>query len=114
MRKRPKTVLKPWGKFEEYTHNEKVTVKVITVKKGGVLSLQSHRHRAELWVALDNGLGVIINGRKKRLKKGQVAFVPKGAKHRAMASRTARFLEISFGKFDENDIARYEDKYGRA
>ena len=108
-----KVVHKPWGKFEEYATNAKVTVKIITVRRGGVLSLQSHRKRKEHWVALDDGLTAIIKGRKQKLRKGQIVVVPKRAKHRVMASRTARFLEVSFGHFDENDIVRYEDKYGR-
>lgn len=109
-----KVTKKPWGKFEEYATNTKATVKIITVKKGGVLSLQSHEHREELWIALDDGLCAIISGKKTRLKKGQRVFVPRLARHRMSASRTARFLEVSFGRFDENDIVRYEDKYGRA
>lgn len=111
---KPKTVEKPWGKFEEFALNKRVTVKIITVKKNGALSLQSHKHRKELWVALDNGLTAIVNGRKTKLKKGMAIVVPKHARHRTLAARNARFLEISFGKFDENDITRYEDKYGRA
>ncbi len=109
-----KTVIKPWGKFEEYSTNAKVTVKIITVKKGGVLSLQSHRHRQEKWVALDTGLTAIIGKRKKALKKGEIVIVPKGTRHRMIASKAARFLEVSSGHFDENDIVRYEDRYGRA
>ncbi len=111
--KKVKTVQKPWGKFEQYTHNEKTTVKIISVKKGQKLSLQSHQKRKELWVALDEGLTAEIRGKKTKLKKGQVVIVPKRAKHRILATKGARFLEISFGNFDENDIKRYEDIYGR-
>ncbi|MEM4326975.1 MAG: phosphomannose isomerase type II C-terminal cupin domain [Candidatus Diapherotrites archaeon] len=106
-------VKKPWGKFEQYTLNEKTTVKIITVNKNQKLSLQKHEKRKELWVALDEGLIAEINGKKKKLKTGQMVIVPKKAKHRISATKTARFLEISFGHFDENDIKRYEDIYGR-
>lgn len=114
MMKRPKTVKKPWGKFEEYSTNEKTTVKIVTVNKGQVLSLQSHKNRKEIWIALDNGLTALIGNKKKKLKKGEIVVIPKKTKHRISASKKARFLEISFGKFDEKDIIRYEDKYGRA
>ena len=110
--KRPKTTKKPWGKFEEYATNEKVTVKIITVKKGGILSLQSHKYRKELWVALDDGLTAQISGKRKKMAKGRMVMVPRHARHRIAASRNARFLEVSFGKFDEDDIVRYEDIYG--
>lgn len=113
MNKKPLVVQKPWGKFSQYTHNEKTTVKIIEVKKGESLSLQSHRQRDELWVALDDGLIVEINGKKTRAKKGREFFIPRRAKHRLSATKNARALEIAFGKFDEKDITRYEDKYGR-
>jgi len=109
-----KTVVKPWGKFDQYSHNEKSTVKIITVKKGGILSLQSHKNRKEFWVALEPGLTAVVGKRKVKLKKGETIAIPKGAKHRITASKEARFLEISYGNFDENDIIRYEDIYGRA
>ena len=37
----PSTLIveKPWGKFEQYAHNVRSTVKVITVKPGSALSL---------------------------------------------------------------------------
>jgi hypothetical protein len=48
-------VEKPWGYFEQYTHNLPCTVKVITVSAGGTLSRQYHHKRDELWVVLDRG-----------------------------------------------------------
>ncbi|MDO8634205.1 MAG: phosphomannose isomerase type II C-terminal cupin domain [archaeon] len=111
--KKPLTVKKPWGKFTQYTHNEKTTVKIIEVKNGESLSLQSHEKRDELWVALDDGLIVEISGKKTRAKKGEQFFIPRKTKHRLSATKNARILEIAFGEFDEKDITRYEDKYGR-
>ena len=106
-------VKKPWGSFTQFTQNEKTTVKIIEVKKGGVLSLQSHKKRDELWVALDAGLEFEIAGKKTKAVIGKPFFVPRKTRHRVHALRTARFLEISFGFFDEKDILRFEDKYGR-
>ena len=43
-------------------------------------------------------------------------FIPifRGQKHRLIGNETGgRVLEISFGKFDEKDIERFEDNYGR-
>lgn len=107
------SVKKPWGEFTQYTHNQPVTVKIIAVKKGGVLSLQMHRKRDELWIPLDSGLIAQVGGKKTKCVVGQKIFVPRQTKHRMSATKTARFLEISFGEFDENDIVRFEDKYGR-
>ena len=111
---RIKQVKKPWGGFDEFATNQKCTVKVITVNAGGKLSLQAHKRRNELWVALDSGLAAEIMGKKKRMAVGNPVFVPRGAKHRIHGGkRKARFLEVSFGRFSEKDITRFEDKYGR-
>jgi len=49
----------------------------------------------------------------KTLKKGEIIFIPKQTKHRLSSETNTRILEISFGKFDETDITRYEDDFGR-
>lgn len=90
-------------------------MKILTLNPGKRTSLQSHRHRKEFWVALDEGLNVQIGKRRIALRKGSSIVVRKGTKHRLRCEgRTrVRLLEISFGDFSENDIVRYEDDYGR-
>ncbi len=108
------TTERPWGNFEQFTANELSTVKILEVKPGQRLSLQSHQHREELWIALDDGVVAEINGIKRYLKKGDKIVVPKEARHRLSSeSGAVRVLEIAFGSFDENDITRYEDDFGR-
>lgn len=110
----PLVVEKPWGRFIQYVLNEPVTVKILEVKAGEQLSLQSHNHRSELWVPLDEGACVEIDGQILRPKPMELVFIPVGAKHRLIGEdKSYRVLEISFGYFDEGDIVRYEDKYGR-
>ena len=105
---------RPWGNFEQFTANQISTVKILEVKPQQRLSLQSHHHREELWIALDDGVIAEINGLKRYLKKGDKIVVQKEAKHRLSSeSGTVRVLEIAFGNFDENDITRYEDDFGR-
>ncbi|MDO8510799.1 MAG: HAD-IIB family hydrolase [Nanoarchaeota archaeon] len=105
---------KPWGNFEQFTANETSTVKILEVRPQQRLSLQSHQHREELWIALDDGVVAEINSIKHYLKKGDKIVIPKEAKHRLSSeSGTVRVLEIAFGSFDEKDIVRYEDDFGR-
>jgi mannose-6-phosphate isomerase len=108
-------VEKPWGKFEQYTHNLLSTVKVITVDSGGSLSLQYHHWRDELWVVLDEGAEIQLGDTVIRPQGGERIFIPRTTVHRLSAAgdRPVRILEISFGEFDENDIVRLEDVYGR-
>ena len=110
----PLTDNSPWGNFKQFAHNETSTVKILEVHPEKRLSLQSHKNREELWVALDNNVHVEIGGVCKTLKKGERVFIPKNTKHRLGANETSvRVLEVSFGIFDENDITRYEDDFGR-
>lgn len=106
---------KPWGTFEQYTLNQNSTVKVITVSPGSRLSLQRHRKREELWVVLDEGLEAEIEGEVQVPRRGERVLVPQGSAHRLANPSTSevRVLEISFGNFDEDDIERLEDDYGR-
>ena len=112
----PKTIVveKPWGNFKQYTLNEISTVKILTVNPNEILSLQSHKNRDELWVPLDEGSKVQLNDKTLKPIAGEEIFIPKNTKHRLSSlGKKIRILEISFGKFDENDIERYEDKYDR-
>lgn len=108
---------KPWGRFEQYTHNLPCTVKIITVAPGGVLSRQYHYRRDELWVVLDEGAEVEMGRRVFRPGVGESLFIPRETVHRLShaggAEGEVRVLEISFGEFDEGDIVRLEDRYGR-
>jgi mannose-1-phosphate guanylyltransferase/mannose-6-phosphate isomerase len=106
---------KPWGRFEQYTHNVLSTVKVITVQPGGALSLQFHHRRDELWVILDPGALIELGDRVLEPQRGEKVFIPRGTVHRlsAIAGESVRVLEVSFGEFDEDDIVRLDDAYGR-
>ena len=107
-------VEKPWGEFEQYTHNLPSTVKIITVAAGGTLSRQYHHHRDELWVVLDEGARVELDDAVLEPAVGEKLFIPRETVHRLCSvAGPVRILEISFGEFDEEDIVRLEDVYGR-
>ena len=109
-------VEKPWGRFARYAHNLPSTVKIITVDPGGRLSSQYHHGRDELWVVLDPGIRVELGDETLYPEPGDELFIPRGTTHRLSCTkdRPARILEVSFGVFDEDDIVRLEDAYGRA
>ncbi|GAA2595482.1 phosphomannose isomerase type II C-terminal cupin domain [Actinomadura fulvescens] len=107
---------RPWGRFERFTLNEPSTVKIIHVEPGQRLSLQRHRDRDELWVALDPGAVFEVAGRRILPEVGDRVLIRAGETHRLGSSGTAvvRVMEIAFGHFDEDDIERLEDSYGRS
>jgi len=107
-------VQRPWGNFKQFTLNEKSTVKILTVKPNQTLSLQKHRKREEKWYFLTDGY-VELGNKEKKIKKGETITVRKMQSHRVFAKgKTVKFLEISYGTFNEKDEIRLEDKYGRA
>lgn len=105
---------RPWGNFERFTLNEKTTVKIVTVNAGESISLQTHEHRDEFWRVLE-GSGVIRIGEKDTdAHIGDMFFSPRHATHRVEGGPEGLvFLEIALGDFEESDIKRLEDRYGR-
>lgn len=105
---------RPWGRFRQYTRDEPSTVKLITVSAGQTLSLQRHAHRDELWIVLDGGLRITVGTDEVEAAAGDEFWIPRGTVHRVGAgATTGRFVEVAFGAFDESDIERLEDRYGR-
>jgi mannose-6-phosphate isomerase len=115
---KPYREVRPWGEFRQLVANEPCTVKLLTVNPGEQLSLQSHERRSELWLFLDPGGVAEVDDAVVHPEPGETVFVPCGARHRLAALATApsavRLVEVGFGEFDENDIVRYDDRYGRA
>ncbi len=106
--------IRPWGNFKQYVYNEECTVKIITVDPNQMLSNQAHKKRDELWVIIDDGLRVELDDKIIDPKPGDEIVIPRNTKHRLSSlGKKGRVLEVSFGYFDENDIERFDDIYGR-
>jgi mannose-6-phosphate isomerase-like protein (cupin superfamily) len=107
--------VRPWGNFERFTLNEKSTVKIITVNPGEELSLQQHAHRDEEWRVLSGSGKVTVGEVVTDVHPGDTFFVRRGTRHRVAGGMLGlTFLEIALGDFDEADITRFEDRYGRS
>ena len=107
-------VKRPWGSFEQFTHNENSTVKLLYVEKNGLLSLQKHSRRDEFWKIISGAPLVEIDGQKFEAKVGDEFTIKAEKTHRISAPEgDVVFLEIATGDFDENDEVRLEDEYNR-
>ncbi|WP_462417191.1 phosphomannose isomerase type II C-terminal cupin domain [Kytococcus sp. Marseille-QA3725] len=106
---------RPWGRFEQFTHNEPTTVKLITVRPDQRLSLQVHDHRDELWVVTRGPVTAQIGDELTTVELGGRVWIPRGTTHRLgnPGPQDAQVLEVAFGTFDEADITRLEDDYSR-
>ena len=107
---------KPWGYFEILELGNKFLIKKIIVKPGGILSLQSHKHRSEHWVVVEGKAEVYVAQKKKLLVEGESIYVPLGAVHRLKNSSQfpTLLIEVQTGSYlGEDDIVRYDDIYAR-
>lgn len=105
---------RPWGSFLRFTLNQPSTVKILEVKSGEEFSLQTHKKRSEFWRILSGEGVAIIGDEKHEVVAGDELFIPPETKHRMTGGgEGVTFLEISFGDFNEEDITRLTDRYGR-
>lgn len=108
---------RPWGTWEVIDCGAGFCVKHIMVNSGGILSLQLHHFRAEHWIIV-KGEAVVTLGEEEIIKKaGESVYIPLETKHRIQnkSAEPMEFIEVQVGNnLDENDIVRFEDKYGRA
>lgn len=106
---------RPWGSFDQFTKNEPSTVKIVRVAANARLSLQRHEKRSEFWRVIE-GSGIARSGDTEReVTVGDEIEIPAGALHRLSGGAEGiAVLEIAFGEFDEEDIERVEDDFGRA
>ncbi len=108
-----KMVKKPWGSYQTLEKNKNYWLKKLFVKKGEELSLQSHKNREEFWVLLKGEIKAQKNNDFKILKIGDSLKIEKNEKHRIIGIENSVVFEVALGQPQENDIIRYEDKYGR-
>ena len=105
---------RPWGSFDRFTLNELSTVKIVRVAALKRLSLQFHHARAEFWRVIEGSGLVTIGDSEHPANVGDEFEIPRGTKHRlAGGSEGIAVLEIALGTFDESDIERVEDDFGR-
>ena len=108
---------RPWGYFDVLLEDAEHKVKRIVVYPGKRLSLQRHRHRDEHWLIVSGEAVLTLNTDEIILQKGQSADIPRGALHRVQNTGKTELVivEVQTGDyFDESDIERFEDDYGRA
>lgn len=108
---------RPWGFYKTTVLNDYFQSKVISVKPGQQLSLQSHNHREEHWIVAHGTGTVQIEKSIINVSCGSSLFIPMGAKHRLTNTDEKENLiitEVQIGDYlGEDDIVRYEDIYGR-
>jgi mannose-1-phosphate guanylyltransferase/mannose-6-phosphate isomerase len=109
-------VYRPWGYFESIDQGERFQVKRIMVKPRQALSLQLHNKRAEHWVVVSGRARVTRGEEVFDLRENESTFIPLGTKHRLenCSDEPLYLIEVQSGAYlGEDDIVRFEDRYGR-
>lgn len=111
-----RVVYRPWGYYDSIDNGTRYQVKRITVKPGAKLSVQMHHHRAEHWIVV-SGTAKVLNGDKEvLLTENQSIYIPVGVVHALEnpGKIPLELIEVQSGAYlGEDDIVRFEDKYGR-
>lgn len=106
---------KPWGGYTVHAEGEGWLLKTLHMKAGEATSLQSHKLREERWLLVEGEAYLDVGeGAPKKLKLFEEVLIPLGSKHRLVGGgKDAVIVEVMRGTCLEEDIKRYEDKYGR-
>ncbi len=109
-------IYRPWGNYTGVVQGSRWQVKRIEVKPGASLSLQMHHHRAEHWIVVKGTALVERDGEKSLIAENQSTYIPLGCKHRLTnpGRMPVELIEVQSGTYlGEDDIIRFEDRYGR-
>jgi mannose-1-phosphate guanylyltransferase/mannose-6-phosphate isomerase len=110
-------IYRPWGYYDGIVEGDRWQVKKIQVKPGACLSLQMHHHRAEHWIVVKGTAVVEKDGQQELVGENQSTYIPLGSRHRLSnpGKIPVELIEVQSGPYlGEDDIVRFEDRYGRS
>jgi mannose-1-phosphate guanylyltransferase/mannose-6-phosphate isomerase len=110
-------VFRPWGSYDSVDAGDRFQVKRLSVKPGASMSLQMHHHRAEHWIVVSGTARITRNDESFLLSENESTYIPVGASHRIEnpGKVPLHIIEVQSGSYlGEDDIVRFEDRYGRS
>ncbi len=109
-------VYRPWGYYDLIDEGERHKTKRIVVNPGAKLSVQKHHHRAEHWIVVKGTALVTSGGKECLLTENESTYIPLGIVHclENPGVIPLEMIEVQSGSYlGEDDIIRFDDKYGR-
>ncbi len=107
---------KVWGSWEILSRGEGYQIKLLTFNPGAEMSLQTHRHRSEMWTVVSGFGKAMIGMESPNLYSEEAWVVPQGVPHwiKNAYLEPLIILEIQFGAYlGEDDLIRISDANGR-
>lgn len=92
---------KSWGSFKTIDIQDNSMTLLVTLNKDSKMSYHSHNYRDEVWTIIKGRAKVIIDGKEKQVKEGEVITIPKYCKHTIVALTEIKLIEVQIG----NDIS---------
>lgn len=110
---RPMYERRGWGEYRVLDYKVKgennTLTKEIIVNPGQHISYQRHRHRTEIWTFTDGEGELILDGKIRKVGRGDVAVIPAGMKHAIKAINELHIIEVQIGdELTEEDIERLD------
>lgn len=109
-------VFRPWGSYDSIERGKRYQVKRITVKPGEKTSTQMHHHRAEHWIVVTGTAKITVDDKTFLLCENESTYIPIGRRHSLEnpGKIPLELIEVQSGGYlGEDDIVRFEDRYGR-
>jgi len=109
-------VYRPWGSFEAITQGQDYQVKRLILTPGQAISLQRHQHRCEHWVVVAGEAEIRIGDAVNTYQANESVYIKKGDMHQLknIGTKPLIVIEVQTGGYlGEDDIERFEDRYGR-
>ena len=70
---------------------------------------QEHHHRSEIWTFIEGEGELLLDGKVRKVGRGDVADIRAGQKHAVRAITELHFIEVQLGDpLVEEDIIRHE------
>lgn len=89
---------KSWGNYRVLdVEEESMTIKV-TLNPGHCMNYHSHQHRDEVWTLIAGEGYTVIDGKRQKVKAGDVITMPAGCRHTVLAETELQIIEVQMGK----------------
>jgi len=113
------TVHRPWGFFKNHESREMAHVKTLHLYPNARISLQRHKDRDETWTLIEGDAQATTGPDLEHLTTVELELhkpfkAGRGMLHRLASREGCIIVEVMAGKYDEQDIERFDDDYGRA
>lgn len=109
------TIHRPWGTYTVLEDSPNCRVRRLSIRPGGVLSLQVHHRHSEHWTVVKGEADVRLGESEHRLSAGETIAIAIGVPHRLAntGDDSIEVIEVQTGDYlGEDDMERLEDYYG--